>query len=172
MLNCLVVSGINKCPAFLGRQDTCLTRYPIDSYVITLFYAEPVHRAAEETSLVEGATNLEDVALNLHRAVVGLAVTWVVDCSSGVFAAVLLEAAEHVKADELALAERCVRVEAVDCRSAVCLSRVLKPYDLSTVGLLLLRESLLPRLLFALPLIPALIGVAREVLPIIREKST
>nr|MBQ8890433.1 oligosaccharide flippase family protein [Clostridia bacterium] len=40
------------------------------------------------------------------------------------------------------------------------------------VGLLLLRESLVPRLLFALPLIPALVGVARNVLPIIREKST
>ena len=47
-----------------------------------LFYAEPVHCSAEETSLVEGTADLEDVTFDLHRAVVGLAVTWVVDCSS------------------------------------------------------------------------------------------
>lgn len=44
-----------------------------------LFHSEPVHCASDTTFFVKGAANFENVPLNLHRAIIGLAVARIVD---------------------------------------------------------------------------------------------
>ena len=48
-------------------------------WLLALLYAEPIHCSTKETSFVQRATHLQHIALNLHRAVIGLAVSRVVD---------------------------------------------------------------------------------------------
>ena len=81
-----------------------------------LLHTEPVHGAAYEATLVERATHLEHIALNLHRAVVGLAVTWIIDGATAVLVASLFKAAEHVEPDELARAQLGVGVLVIHSR--------------------------------------------------------
>ena len=94
-------------------------------------YTEPIHCSSDETSLVEWAANLEDVAFNFHRTVVCLSVAWIVDRTSSVLIASLLEIVEHIEAENLTCTELWIRIEVVHCRSTVCLVRFLEPYDLA-----------------------------------------
>ena len=86
-----------------------------DSCLFFSFHTEPVHGAAQETTLVERTAHLEHIALYLHRAVVGLAVTWIIDGATAVLVARLLKATEHVETDQLAAAERLIRIVVVNC---------------------------------------------------------
>ena len=89
-----------------------------------LFDAEPIHRAPEQSSCVEGTADLEYIAGYLHRAVVGLAVARVVDLAARVFAAVFLKAVKHVQTEDFATAEFRIGVVGIFGRSAVFFCRL------------------------------------------------
>lgn len=107
--------------------------YSMRRLYILLLHAEPIHRSADKALLVERATHLEHIALNLHRAVVGLTIVRVIDTAAGVLTTNLLEAAEHVEPHDTARAKLAIGIVHIHYGRAIGKGGILQPHDLAIV---------------------------------------